>query len=146
MFVPISVTYFLLGFVGFQIAHFAYVFLFLEHRNKQRNLVAFSLIILAYAGSIFYVLEKDLNGLIIPVIIYIIAISAMVITAYARKGNANPKSYLFVLAGAILFLISDSFLAINKFSQELPFAHLSVMGTYSFAQFGITLGILKLKK
>lgn len=146
LFDSVSDIYFLIGLSGFLTAHIFYVFLFLVHRNKQRNLIGFAVLVLLLAGSVFLLLLNTLNELLIPVIIYIIAISFMVVTAYSRKGMVNKTSYLLVLIGAILFLISDSFLAINKFKYDLPLSHLLVMGTYSFAQIGITLGILKLKK
>lgn len=137
--------FFLIGLLGFLIAHFAYIFLFQIHKNKEIKVGLFSLVIILVAGSIFVYLLPNLDGLVVPVIIYIAAISTMVVMAYSRKGSVNSASYKLVLVGAILFLISDALLAINKFSQPIPLSHISVMGTYSLAQLGITLGILKLK-
>jgi uncharacterized membrane protein YhhN len=41
------------------------------------------------------------------------------------------------IAGALLFVISDSLLAINKFYKPLPFAALFIMLTYCAAQYFI---------
>jgi uncharacterized membrane protein YhhN len=49
---------------------------------------------------------------------------------------------LFV-AGALLFVCSDSLLAINKFGQPFRFAGLLIMFTYCLAQFLIVWGVVK---
>jgi len=43
-------------------------------------------------------------------------------------------------------VLSDSFLAINKFYQPIPISKIIIMSTYSIAQYLIVLGLLKQKK
>jgi len=46
--------------------------------------------------------------------------------------------------GAILFMLSDSVIAVNKFVLEIPLSGLWIMTTYTLAQWLITVGgILK---
>jgi uncharacterized membrane protein YhhN len=47
------------------------------------------------------------------------------------------------MIGSILFVLSDSALAVNKFVRALPLEGLMVMSTYIVAQLLITIGILK---
>uniref|UniRef100_A0A336LFI4 lysoplasmalogenase n=1 Tax=Culicoides sonorensis TaxID=179676 RepID=A0A336LFI4_CULSO len=54
----------------------------------------------------------------------------------------SPK--LACAIGAVLFVISDSLIAFDKFYIPLSFAPLSIMVTYYAAQFGITLSIVEL--
>ena len=48
-----------------------------------------------------------------------------------------------MMIGAILFIISDSVLAINKFYQPFKGAGIIIMLTYAFAQMLIVLGVIK---
>jgi len=50
-----------------------------------------------------------------------------------------------ITVGAILFYISDSILALNKFIKPIPNAQLGVMVTYYSAQYCIAWGFLNRK-
>ena len=67
----------------------------------------------------------------------------MMVTALMRKGSVNKLSYSLVITGALLFLASDSILAINKFAFKIPYASIWIMLTYAFAQYFILKGILE---
>lgn len=144
MFVQFSEHFFALGLLAFLVAHIFYVMLFLKHRNKKLSPILFSVILLIYALGIFYTLKDNLGSMLLPVILYIIIILTMVTTAYLRKYMVSKMSYWLVFLGAISFLISDSVLAINKFSTDVPFERFIVMITYALAQYLIVLGILKI--
>jgi uncharacterized membrane protein YhhN len=45
-----------------------------------------------------------------------------------------------MMIGALLFVISDSILAINKFYQSFEMANILIMLSYGFAQFYIVKG------
>jgi uncharacterized membrane protein YhhN len=60
----------------------------------------------------------------------------------AIERQTTHKSYSFVLIGAILFIISDSLIAINKFAYSIPLSGLWVMATYIAAQYLIVEGVL----
>jgi uncharacterized membrane protein YhhN len=44
--------------------------------------------------------------------------------------------------GSVLFVISDSLLAVNKFVFALPYAPVWIMGTYLTAQYWIVRGMV----
>jgi uncharacterized membrane protein YhhN len=79
----------------------------------------------------------------LPVIIYTIVILTMLEAAINRYGKVNRLSFILVLAGAILFVISDSLIALNKFGFPFMFSGVAVMTTYIAAQYLIVAGILK---
>jgi uncharacterized membrane protein YhhN len=54
----------------------------------------------------------------------------------------NKKAGWWMLVGALLFVISDSLLAIDKFYQPLPFAGVLIILTYGLAQLFITTGAI----
>ena len=55
----------------------------------------------------------------------------------------NTSARFYILFGAIAFIASDSFLAINKFQEPIDHAAILIMSTYLAAQFGIVYGVIK---
>jgi uncharacterized membrane protein YhhN len=88
-------------------------------------------------------LYKDLDGMRFPVIMYATVILTMVAGAINRLEKVNRTSYWLVLAGAILFLISDSSIAINKFSHPFRLSGMLIMSTYIIAQYLIVTGYIR---
>lgn len=145
MFVDISSNYFMLGLVAFLFAHVMYILVFLKHRNNAMQPIWFVFILIVYASGLIYLLKDGLGELLIPVVVYIAVILTMGTTAFLRKGNVSRGSYNWVIMGAILFIVSDSILALNKFYQEFWHSSISIMITYALAQYFIAIGVLKLK-
>jgi uncharacterized membrane protein YhhN len=92
---------------------------------------------------LIYLLYNNLDGMRLPVIIYTIVILTMLEAAINRYGKVNRLSFILVLTGAILFVISDSLIALNKFGFPFMFSGVAVMTTYIAAQYLIVAGILK---
>ncbi|MCX7547259.1 lysoplasmalogenase [Xanthomarina sp. F1114] len=143
MFVSLSANYFIGGLVAFLTAHIFYVLIFLKQRNPSKNGLFFIGLMLAYGAILFYFLKDGLGDMLIPVIVYMLVILSMATTAFLREGKVVKNNYILVFTGAILFMISDSILALNKFYQPLPFTNFSIMFTYAFAQLFIVFGLLK---
>jgi uncharacterized membrane protein YhhN len=95
-----------------------------------------------YLKNILQILLPSLGPLKIPVGFYALTISVML--GFAWRGfiswNSNAKYY--ILFGAIAFIASDSFLAINKFQEPINNASFLIMSTYLAAQFGIVYGVV----
>lgn len=143
MFVDRSTNFFLCGLVSFLIAHLIYVLGFGKQRNKTVKPLGFIVFLLIYAAGLFYLLLDGLKEMLIPVVIYMLVILSMATMAYLRKGMVSNRSYYLVLIGAILFLVSDSILALNKFYEPQLYSSISIMLTYALAQYFIVIGILK---
>jgi uncharacterized membrane protein YhhN len=58
-----------------------------------------------------------------------------------RWGSVTDYSFLMVFAGALLFIISDSILAYNRFLKRTRHGGIWVMATYCAAQFLIIMGL-----
>ena len=99
--------------------------------------------VLLYGAGLVYYLFDDLGDMKLPVIFYAFVILTMLAAAVNRLRKVNRVSYWLVFAGAVLFVISDSALAINKFSQPIRASSLIIMSTYITAQFLITLGFIR---
>ena len=79
----------------------------------------------------------------IPVTIYGIVITCMLIAAFNRKNRVNVVSFYFTITGAILFVFSDSCIAINLFYKPFELARMIIMITYILAQLIIIKGVLE---
>ena len=138
--------FFIFGLIAFLVAHIMYILLFVKDRNSSKNILPFVIILLIYASALFYLLKNGLGNMLIPVIIYMLVILTMATTAILRKDNVSKQSYFLVFMGALLFMLSDSLLALNMFYKPIPLANFAIMITYALAQFLIVIGILKQPK
>jgi uncharacterized membrane protein YhhN len=75
-----------------------------------------------------------------PVWIYGLVISCMLMQALHTAKINNRSAAQWMITGAILFIASDTVLAINKFYNPFAFAGIAIMLTYGIAQLLITLG------
>jgi uncharacterized membrane protein YhhN len=146
MFVSQSEHYFMLGLISFLLAHIMYCLVFYKHYTYDKSILIFILCLGAFAYSIFDIFSHQLDDLYVPVLIYMMVLSVMVIMAASRQNSVNRLSFALVFIGAILFLSSDTILALNKFNHPISHSHWSIMLTYALAQFCIVLGLLKLSK
>jgi uncharacterized membrane protein YhhN len=142
--------FFLLGLGSFLVAQAAYAFIFFKdiYKPKPFSLVylfAVLTIVLGYVVVFFYNLHSSLGAMKIPVFIYALAVASMGMMSALRFKSVPDKSFYLVLVGATLFIISDTFIAVDKFLFEgqFPFASLIIMSTYIIAQFLIVKGLLK---
>jgi len=143
-------SYFVLGLASFLIAHIFYILTYRQHRGEnspnelqgvQRIRMAFP-VILAGTGLVV-VLYPLLGGLRIPVVLYAVVLVTMALQALFRFGRTTAASFWLVFAGALLFVLSDSLIAINKFMMPVSHAELWIMSTYIAAQYFIVCGLLE---
>lgn len=149
MFAQNDQLYFILGLMAFLIGHLFYIFCFRqivwEHeRNLLPTLKVRLLFPVLLAGTgLMVVLYPVLGAMKAPVMFYSIVLMLMVSYAILRIGRTGKASFNWVLFGALLFMISDSILAINKFYSPFPSASIAIMITYIAAQFMIVKGVLE---
>jgi uncharacterized membrane protein YhhN len=139
------VIYFIIGLVSFLIAHLFYIVLFskLQKVNTIKYKRFIPLVLLYLFGLLYFLWEK-LGGMKIPVIIYALVISTMLLVAIKGYFTWNSKSGKLLLIGAVFFVLSDSILAINKFYVPIYLSSFWIMSTYITAQFLIVKGVLNL--
>lgn len=143
--------YFIIGLVLFLIAHFFYIVLFTKQKsqpllqNKSGFWLGF-LVVSLYLIGLMAVLLPKLGELKLPVIIYALTISIMLLSALKGWFVWKKEAKYFILIGATLFVLSDSILALDKFYATLPLATFWIMATYLTAQLFLTYGILKMNK
>lgn len=140
-----SADLFVPGLVSFLLAHVMYLSVFFRTPGENfiiRKRTYFLVPVAIYGILLLYILFDRLGDMKLPVIIYTLVILTMVSSAMNRYGKVNSNSWLLVMAGAILFLLSDSGIAIDKFLKPLPGAQVMIMSTYVLAQYLIVTGYI----
>ena len=142
MFQHLDQLFFLLGLSAFLVAHIFYIVFFgkVKSRENISLKVWYLLVVAVYYAILIILLFPGLGDMKLPVLVYGIVISIMLTLALHMRFIKNDMAGHRMMVGAILFIISDSTLAINKFYHEFEIAGIVVMLTYALAQFFITDG------
>jgi uncharacterized membrane protein YhhN len=140
--------FFYAGVGGFFFAQLAYIYTFIKYSERggkgflQKN-PWIAVFFLAYVAGMLVLLFPGLEGVMKPVItIYALSLMLMSMMALNRSGRVGAMSFRLVFAGSILFLLSDSMIAINKFHSAIPLAGFLIMLTYIAAQYLIMRGLI----
>lgn len=135
--------FFSLGLASFLIMQWCYVFVFRSRMKvPQRSAYMFIGVLAIFSALILWLLWPHVGNMKPHIVLYIISIFTMTVMAFLRKPDSSISFY-FVFWGAVLFMISDTLLAYNKFVVPIPVASFFVMITYIAAQYGIVRGIVE---
>jgi len=132
------------GLVSFLVAHIFYITAYQKTGAASGELRPLDIIKFVLFGAVvMWVLYPGLGGMLIPVLAYMLVLLSMGVWAHKRRGATPMASFVMVSTGAMLFVISDGLIAINKFAWEVPAERFLVMSTYIAAQYFIVQGLLK---
>jgi uncharacterized membrane protein YhhN len=137
--------FFIIGLVCFLLTHLLYFTVFFITPGKNSilsNRIYFLIPVIIYGMILVSYLYAGLAEMKLPVILYAIIILIMLTAAINRIDKVNKISYYLVLSGAILFVISDSSIAITKFSHPFKSSVIVIMSTYVVAQYLIVIGYI----
>lgn len=124
---------FIAGLISFMIAHIIYIIAFMQGRTRQYKLIL--LIPFVISGIIiFSLLSAHLGNLKIPVLVYIVVILIMGWQATDRWRFYRDQAALIAFVGAMLFILSDAILALNRFREAFELSRLLTLSTYFTAQ------------
>ena len=130
---------FVAGLCAFLAAHVVYTVLFVSWRPRPVRIsgsrFAVLVVILVYAVGVSIWLAPSLGSMIVPVVIYICVITAMV------TASIFARLPILVPLGAVLFLASDSMLAIARFKGTFILRDYLVWATYYLAQYLMASGV-----
>lgn len=142
--------FFIFGLLAFLVGQVCYVIGFNNAAPFLDLWGVFLIIVLGiYVGWLYprlaaSVAEKGRAGLKVPLLVYSIVISAMVYSAlmtWTRPGWPTAAA-LVASVGAVLFYISDSTLAWDRFVNPIAHARLRTMILYHLGVVGIILGAI----
>ncbi len=130
--------WFVPGLLAFLAAHLVFIGLFLRlpAQPGRRRLPIWALAYVAWYIAFLTLLGPHLGGLLVPVAVYGAVLGTMAALAGGRGG--------VIAVGGVLFVVSDSVLALGRFLPGYEFAlhDLAVMSTYLAAQGLIAWGVL----
>jgi uncharacterized membrane protein YhhN len=140
IFLMLPTDRFIHGLVSFLFAHLCYIAAFATEAASLPSLASLIPFVL-YGGVMVRVLLPHLKSLKIPVLVYMLVIMLMGWQALVRCLSAGSASGWLALAGALLFIASDSILALNRFKGRFKSAQLLILSTYFIAQAFIALSV-----
>ncbi|MGH8158912.1 MAG: lysoplasmalogenase [Rhodanobacter sp.] len=135
----IGADLFVPGLVAFLCGHLCFLAALLgDSRFAARPL--WLLASLGYGAVNLWLLWDSIGALLrLPVIVYVMVLAGMGGQALARaqmftqRGDAQAASARRAAVGAMLFMLSDSLLAWNRFHAAIPLSSLWVLSTYYLA-------------
>ena len=124
---------FVAGLVSFLIAHLFYIAAVTSGTGfgfSWRLLIP----CVIYGLSMFSILAPYLGKMKLPVLVYMVVILVMAWQAWERWRQTGQSGALLAFLGAVLFVISDSALAVNRFRGSYKSAQALTLSTYFAAQ------------
>ena len=128
------------GLASFLLGHVAYI-VGLRHLGTSGTGLLVGAVVVAIALPLLAprvlgaIRRSDEPGLTVPVVLYMVVISAMVVAAGA-------SGVVLALVAAVAFYASDALIAWTRFVADLPRGRLLVMTTYHLAQIGFVLALV----
>lgn len=128
------------GLLSFLIAHLFYIAAF-RTRPSGLSSIWCSVPCVGYGSLMLWFLFPRLGDMRMPVTIYLVVILVMVWQALNRWAVKRRAGAGLAALGAVLFVASDSLIAINRFHSRFHLAELLILATYFTAQWLIALSI-----
>lgn len=143
--------FFILGLGSFLVTHVFYLLAFLNYPSSEKGWIRQKpwlalpfLILFAFMMNFLWGgIPPDLK---IPVVVYSATIITMALGASNLKTKMPNAAYQLLFLGAMLFVVSDSFIALNKFKAaevQLPYPRLLIMLFYVSGQWLMVEGAKK---
>ncbi len=137
--------FFVMGLLSFLAAHCCFIAAFEHWRAGRAGLFSkkpwFALPLLLFVGWMIYSIWPQAGALRVPVLAYGLVLATMSLSAQNLWGVIRSKAYAWLVPGTVLFVVSDSLIALNKFGYPVSNASFLIMGTYILAQYLIYEGV-----
>lgn len=131
--VTLEMDLFVTGLGAFLVGHLLYLSVFCRGLRFDLPRLCALTILALYGALLLARLQPHLGDMALPVYLYMLVILAMAAAAIAGGSN-----HLLVGLGAVLFVLSDSLIAWNRFVEPVPGARCWIMTLYYGAQYLLT--------
>ncbi len=136
------------GLVAFLLGHIFYIVAFATLARRSDWINWAYVLIIAVSAYIFWWRLPHLGNMIVPVTLYVGVISVMVAAAWAAFRNPEVRRIgaWFILVGAVMFYVSDIFVAHQRFVMQSFTNRLIGLPLYYAAQFLLAFSVGFVKK
>ncbi len=131
---------FVAGLASFLVAHLFYIVAFSTGAAVEANLWTL-LPVALFTCVLLAVIVPGAGRAKVAVAVYAVVISVMLWRALERCAQFGGAPEALACVGAVLFVISDSAIAVNRFTKPFAPAQAVILGTYFPAQWLIALSI-----
>jgi len=141
-----SGRYFRRGLICFSFGHILYILVFASFVSRPFHLPVWGWALLTLyataAIAAYLLIARRAGKLLTAVSAYIIIITLMGMSTIFPLGSVHTSGVVMAMAGAFLFMGSDSINAYNRLVSKIPFEWLLTMSAYLVAQFLLVQGYL----
>ena len=130
---------FIPGLGAFLLAQLTYTALFLTQFRWRVGRLLWAAGIVAYTLACTLFIIPQTGDLQVITTVYMVAISLMAMSA----GFRDDSQFLWVALGALIFMVSDTLIAIDKFVSPFAGSGVAIMATYYVAQLLICAGVVR---
>ncbi|WP_440069236.1 lysoplasmalogenase [Tenacibaculum discolor] len=141
-------NFFVFGLASFLVAHVVYIKIttsFLYKDSAVRILTSAIPFVLLFVG-LLGLIYNNLGDMLLPVIVYGVAISTFGTAALLNYRQQKTTANTWLLLGAILFIASDSLIALNNFYMSKPLFNIAIIVLYIVSQYLIVKAIIAKEK
>ena len=141
-------NFFVFGLASFLVAHVVYIKIttsFLYKDSAVRILTSAIPFVLLFVG-LLGLIYNNLGDMLLPVIVYGVAISTFGTAALLNYRQQKTTANTWLLLGAILFIASDSLIALNNFYMPKPLFNIAIIVLYIVSQYLIVRAIIAKEK
>jgi uncharacterized membrane protein YhhN len=134
--------YFVVGVVNFLIAHVFYISAYWSTNIKSSYWTLTGLFFSSYYACLMSLIIPHVDEILIAaILVYGLVICTMVFLASNRyfTSSISNSSRTCAIIGSLIFTVSDSILALNKFRRHIDNANIYIMLTYYVGQTFIAL-------
>jgi uncharacterized membrane protein YhhN len=143
---PEKKGFFISGLISFFVMQLLYITFVMNHQIHfeigKLNTILMCLVYLLLGTIIFILLYKFLKKLMIPVIFYILALLAVSYLCFFNVMEHRSQISFIQYLGSLLFIVSDTILAIDSFRKTVRYGGLIIMVTYILAQIFLLAGFM----
>lgn len=132
--------YLMQGLLCFLVTQLAYAIAFYGEGRPLGDRLQYRLPVTVYGAVLLAMMLPGLGAFMLPVFVYVSALVAMAVLAAGVE--ERPGRVYF---GAVLFLVADSLIGIDRFVSPFAYSEIVIVGLYTIAQFLIFTGMLGLR-
>ena len=122
-------SFFIYGLGCFLIGHVFFLYAFVKEQGWHWPLIP-GIILFVLGFSILFICYNNFGKYFSPVLIYILVILLMSWQAIALQMNHYKINFNFVGLASVLFLISDSIIALNRFYIKFKYSGILILMFY----------------